>query len=220
MTDGRVIAEIRLTHPDLVLTRTIRTVPEMTTELEYQTIAGPESYYLFFKVYGGDFDDFDAAVAEDPTVGESVVTVEGEGFRIYRMLLTSTEHLVLPEAANLGLRVLYARDADDGGGGGWLATLEVPEMESLQRFRDHCAGRDVAFSVVRLYRPDDDSGAEFGLTPVQRETLVTAYENGYFEDPRDASVDDLGSLLGVSPSAVSGRLRRGLRNLVKSTLLR
>lgn len=218
MTDGRVIAEVKLSHPELVLTRTIRAVPEMTTELEYQTIAGPGSYYLFFKVSGGDFDAFDAAVAEDPTVDESVVTVEAEEFRIYRMLLTSTEHLVLPEAANLGMRILRARDSDPDGG--WLATLEVPEMAALQQFRDHCADRGVDVAVVRLYRPDDDAGGEFGLTPVQRETLVAAYEHGYFEDPRDASVDDLGDLLGVSPSAVSGRLRRGVRNLVESTLLR
>ncbi|NHN58661.1 MULTISPECIES: helix-turn-helix domain-containing protein [Halorussus] len=218
MTDGRVIAEIRLTHPELVLTRTIRAVPEMTTELEYQTIAGPESYYLFFKVSGGDFDAFDAAVAEDPTVGESVVTVEGDDFRIYRMLLASADHLVLPEAANLGMRILRARDSDPDGG--WLATLEVPELAALQRFRDHCADRGVDFAVVRLYRADDDDGSEFGLTPVQRDTLVAAYEHGYFENPRDASVGDLGDLLGVSPSAVSGRLRRGIRNLVESTLLR
>lgn len=132
------------------------------------------------------------------------------------MLLTPTDHLLLPEAANLGIRVLYARDSD----GGWLATLEVPEMESLQRFRDYCVERDVAFSVERLYREDEDPGAEFGLTPVQRETLVAAYENGYFDAPRNVTVDDLGALLGVSPSAISGRLRRGIRNLVGATLLR
>lgn len=210
-----VIADIRLRHPELVLTETLQTV-DISVELEYQSLAGSGAYYLFFSVYDGDFDAFDAAVADDPTVAESRVTVDADEFRVYRILLTSTEHLVLPEAANLGMRVLYAEGADDGG---WLATLEVPELEALHRFREHCADRDVAFSVERLYRADDERGAEYGLTSVQRETLVTAYERGYFEAPRETSIDQLGEALEVSSSAVSGRLRRGMRNLVENTLL-
>lgn len=216
MSGDTVIGEIRLRHPELVLTETLRAVSGVTTELEHQTITDSGSHYLFFSVEGDDLDAFDAAVTDDPTVEESTVTVDAEGFRVYRMLLVSTEHLVLPEAANLGMRVLYAVGGDDGG---WYATLEVPELEALRRFHEYCAERDVSFSVERLYRADDERGPEFGLTPVQRETLVAAYELGYFEAPRKMSVDQLGEALGVSSSAISGRLRRGLRNLVESTLL-
>lgn len=51
-----------------MLTPTIQALPEKTTELEYQTIAGPEEYYLFFEAYGGDFEAFNRVVADDPTV--------------------------------------------------------------------------------------------------------------------------------------------------------
>lgn len=217
MSGDTVIAEIRLRHPELVLTETLRAVSGVTTELEHQTITDAGAHYLFFSVEGDDLAGFDAAVADDPTVEESTVTVDADGFRVYRMLLVSTEHLVLPETANLGMRVLYAVGADDGG---WYATLEVPELEALQRFREYCADRDVSFSVQRLYRADDERGSEFGLTPVQRETLVAAYERGYFEAPREMSIDQLGETLDVSSSAISGRLRRGMRNLVENTLLR
>lgn len=217
MSDSRVIAEITLVHPELVLTPTIETIPEMTTELEYQTISGPDEYYLFFEVYGDDFDRFDRVIAADPTVSEPSVVIDGGEFRVYRMRLTSVERLVLPRAAELGLRVLHA----EGGSGGWRATLEVPELEALQAFRSHCREKDVAFTVDRLYHADaGETGTAYGLTPIQRQTLVSAYEHGYFNDPRDASVADLATVLGVSSSAVSGRLRRGLETLVEYTLVR
>ena len=61
MDDSRTIAEITLVHPELVLTPTIERVPEMITELEYQTIVEPGEYYLFFKAYGGVRTDADPA---------------------------------------------------------------------------------------------------------------------------------------------------------------
>lgn len=216
MTQPTVIAEIELTHPDLVLTRTIEAVPEMKTELEYQVVAGPETYYLFFEAHGGDFDAFDAAVSEDPTVSDSRVIIDAPEFRVYRMTLTSAERLVLPMAAELGMRILKARSGESG----WIVTLEVPEFETLRAFRTHCAERDVEVRTKRLYHPEDRQGAEFDLTPVQRETLVAAYERGYLEVPRQTSIQGLADALGVSTSAVSARLRRGTKNLVENTLLR
>lgn len=216
MADSRVIAEVALVHPELVLTPTIQTIPEMITELEYQTIAGPEEYYLFFKVYGGDFEQFDRVVGEDPTVTEPTVVIDGDDFRIYRMRLTSAERLVLPRAAELGMRVLHATS----GRGGWVATLEVPEIDLLQAFRSHCVEKDVEFTVERLYHADGgEHGSRYGLTTVQRETLITAYEEGYFNDPRDATVEELATIFDVSSSAVSGRLRRAMESLIENTLV-
>lgn len=222
MNGSRVIAELTLVHPELVLTPTIAALPEMTVELEYQTIAGPGEYYLFFEVYGVDFGRFDRTITDDPTISEPSVIIDGDEFRVYRMRLTSAERLVLPRAAELGLRVLRAV----GGNGGWMATLEVPDLKALQSFRAHCRDRDVAFTVDRLYHADERRGTgagathEYGLTPVQRETLETAYDAGYFNAPRDATVEDLAAMLGVSSSAVSSRLRRGLRTLVETTIRR
>ncbi|WP_254762996.1 helix-turn-helix domain-containing protein [Natrinema marinum] len=217
MSGSRAIAEITLVHPELVLTPTIEAVPEMESELEYQTIAGPGEYYLFFKVTGGQFDRFENALATDPTVSEPTVIIDGGEFRVYRMRLTSTERLVLPKAAELGMRVLHATS----GRGGWIATLEIPDVAALRAFRAHCLAKDVAFAVDRLYHPGEDKlGSAYGLTPVQRETLQVAYERGYFSDPRGASIEDLAEVLGVSSSAVSGRLRRGMEALVGSTVAR
>ncbi|AEH36487.1 helix-turn-helix domain-containing protein [Halopiger xanaduensis] len=219
MSASRVIAELTLAHPELVLAPTIEAVPEVSAELEYQTIAGPGEYYLFFEVYGGDFGRFDRAIADDPTVSEPSIIIDGGDFRVYRMRLTSAERLVLPRAAELGMRVLRAESAP----GGWAATLEVPDLDDLRAFREHCRDKDVDVIVDRLYHADDtsaESGGAYGLTAVQRETLAAAYDAGYFNEPRDASVADLADRLGISSSAASSRLRRAMRALVQSTLRR
>ena len=47
MSDTSLIADITLTHPELVLTETTTAVPEMRFVLEYQTIATSGTYYFF-----------------------------------------------------------------------------------------------------------------------------------------------------------------------------
>jgi predicted DNA binding protein len=47
---------------------------------------------------------------------------------------------------------------------------------------------------------------------------VTAYKEGYFEEPRTTSLEELGDILDISPTAVGGRLRRGMAALIETTL--
>ncbi|PSP79084.1 helix-turn-helix domain-containing protein [Halobacteriales archaeon QS_1_68_20] len=52
------------------------------------------------------------------------------------------------------------------------------------------------------------------LSDVERETLRTAVDEGYFNNPRDASLDDLAAEFDVSSSAVSKNMRRAQRKIV------
>lgn len=56
------------------------------------------------------------------------------------------------------------------------------------------------------------------LTPTEREVVATAYENGYFETPREETLASLGDRLGVSDVAVSKALRRAERKLLGPAL--
>ena len=208
------IAEIQLDHPGLVLVPTLKRLPETTVTLENQFIADEETYFLFFTVSDGDFERFDEAVEEDWTVSDSTVIIDGNDFRVYRMRLCELERLVLPQAARLGIHVLHAV----GGMGGWQATLQIPEWSRFHEFQSFCASREVTLSVQRLYEPEGERGGKFGLTAAQREILVTSHEAGYFKEPRQASLDQIATTLGISSSAASGRLRRALDTLVSETV--
>ncbi|MEF8780285.1 MAG: helix-turn-helix domain-containing protein [Haloferacaceae archaeon] len=54
------------------------------------------------------------------------------------------------------------------------------------------------------------------LTETQRETLRLAFDTGYYQQPREASLEELAKALGVSKSAVSQRLNGAERKLVQS----
>ncbi|SNZ06860.1 Predicted DNA binding protein, contains HTH domain [Natronoarchaeum philippinense] len=53
------------------------------------------------------------------------------------------------------------------------------------------------------------------LSSVERDTLTTAAEQGYFEDPRGATLQSLADEFDVSDTAVSKNLRRGERKLLR-----
>jgi len=59
---------------------------------------------------------------------------------------------------------------------------------------------------------------EEGLTDRQREALAAAYEMGYFEVPRGASLGEVAATLDISASSLSERLRRAQTCLVESAL--
>ena len=58
----------------------------------------------------------------------------------------------------------------------------------------------------------------YGLTDEQRVALTTAYRAGYFNEPRDISLSEVADEMGLSSTAMSGRLRRGVGNLIAATL--
>ena len=58
-----------------------------------------------------------------------------------------------------------------------------------------------------------------GLTDKQHEVIATALEMGYFEIPRDCTLQDLASELDISHQAASERLRRGMKTIVESNMI-
>lgn len=49
--------------------------------------------------------------------------------------------------------------------------------------------------------------------------LIRGVEAGYYSIPRQGSTNGLAAEFGISDQAMTERLRRGIRNLVTSTLL-
>jgi predicted DNA binding protein len=75
---------------------------------------------------------------------------------------------------------------------------------------------------ISIERADELRGAPeygcFGLTERQYETVVSAYEHGYYDVPRKINQEELAEYFGISHQALSERLRRGHRNLIANTL--
>ncbi|MFQ3284483.1 MAG: hypothetical protein ACI9TI_001392 [Natronomonas sp.] len=55
-----------------------------------------------------------------------------------------------------------------------------------------------------------------GFRPEQRDVLVAAAEHGYFETPREVTLEELAGVLDLPRSTVSYRLRRAIAELVET----
>lgn len=108
-----------------------------------------------------------------------------------------------------------------GNEGSWSLSLRFPDQEGLAEFYQRCTDRGITMTIESVDTNSWDGGrSNLPLTDLQKEALRTAFETGYFEVPRDGTLVDLAEELGISDSAVSQRLRRGIASLVETTVVR
>ncbi|PSP88232.1 helix-turn-helix domain-containing protein [Halobacteriales archaeon QS_4_69_34] len=211
-----LIVDAEIAHPDLALTPTIEAVPETTIRVIPHSTTDPETRQFFFMIEDGQFDEFEAVIESDHTVAESLLVAESAAGRIYRLRHTDETKLLSPKTVAVGGLMLEAESTRAG----WSVRLQLPDREALSRLWEFCRDEGIAFELRQLYRRDDwRTDDAIGLTEAQRTALVTAYDEGYFREPRDTSLEELADALDISPSAVGGRIRRGTATLVESTLV-
>lgn len=56
------------------------------------------------------------------------------------------------------------------------------------------------------------------MTERQRTVVHRAFDQGYFETPKESTLEPIAEEMDISPQAVSGLLNRGLKNLLQETL--
>ena len=206
-----LIAEFRIHSPGLVLADALAAVPEMELDLVQEAGTDPERPYLLVWASGDDFVTFEAAMAEDDTVSDVARYSAVDGAVLYRMRITDAAELVMyPIWVEIGAEQLESGYAD----GWWHSRMRFPDRGALASVESWCADVGIEFDLQQIYTDDPDRPDASTLTDAQREVLAVAYERGYFEIPRKASVEDIAAELGISGQAVSERLRRGHRALV------
>jgi predicted DNA binding protein len=210
-----LIAVVEIGHPDLALTPTIRST-DASVQVVSHTATDPETGMFFFLVESDSFPTFEAALERDHTVEESMLVAEASSTRIYRLRHSPGTKLVSPTTIEMGGLMLEAESTDTG----WSIRTQLPDRETLGRLWEYCDGEGIDFEIDHIYSLDEfsvDDGV--GLTDAQRDALLTAYEAGYFEEPRGTSLQELADDLGISPTAVGGRIRRGTSRLIERTLV-
>lgn len=210
-----LIAEFRGTS--VIWEETFARVPDMTITIEeiYQDGAGTVRQYNWAQCV--DFTAFEAAAANDPTVTNLRAITDSGPRRLYRVEYTerSERESTFPAWSELDVMLVEARATVEG----WSVIMRFPDRDALGRLRERTSDTAHSFELARLYHEDAaESGADSVLTPAQREALLTAYNEGYFRIPREASQGEVAATLGISAQSISERIRRGITSLVESTL--
>jgi len=211
-----ISTRVYVEHPDLALAYTIRTCGDVTIGVVSDAGTDPQHDVYVFWVEASDFEVVESALAEDHTVAEFGAIVETEQRRTYQIEYSDDALLVSPLVAEVGGLVRNTESRSEG----WELELELEDHESLYRLHQRARDRDVRLEVLDVLQSEGEGDrTEFGLTEAQVEALVCAYVHGFYDEPREISLEGLADILGVSPTAVSGRLRRGSARLVEEILI-
>lgn len=208
-------ATVSIPVEDFALAHALSVVPEM--EVEAERLAAHRGGWVMPCLWaaGGDFDAFEDALADDPTVAE-VVFAEAAGDETFYQVDwdAAVERRVDAALDERGSLLHAAVDGDR-----WRFVIRFASRDQFEAFRDHLDRADVSFALERLTRSRAPQQFVNGLTGPQRDALVVAVEAGYFDIPRDATMADVADALGVSTQAASERIRRAVERVVETTLV-
>lgn len=209
-----VIAELSVPGDDFGLGRVLEVVSGVSIELESMVPMG-ETAIPFLWVHDAQRDTFTADLAEQELVADLTEIDALNGKTLYALEWKGGTDELFQGMQQLGAQVLSAT----GTPREWEFELRFPDHEALSEFQRYCQRHGIDLNVRRIYNPSrPDSGPWFGLTPVQRETLLLAIEEGYYAIPRRCTTLELADELGVSDQAITERLRRAIMTLVSNTV--
>lgn len=176
----------------------------------------PTASALFW--FGGvEADALDDTLESDPEVvqGRHLETVKGEHLYSVSYSESSQAFGLYQALVDLDAGVVEAT----GQGGSWRVKLFFPSREAISTFfaRASELGASPVLHSVTTDHPGPKTKS-YGLTPLQRETLVIAAQLGYFSVPKEVSLVDLANELDISDQAASERLRRGISALIENTI--
>lgn len=209
-----IIAQFELPASEFALGRTLERAPHVEFDIEQVVAQGGDHVFPFVWAIGSDLDSLDSLLCDDPDVHEFELLAELEDRRLYRMDWVSHIRLIVRILVEEEATILDAHEKDQR----WVFRILFAERDAISRTREFCEQNGIPIDVTAIYHLSEGSQRLFGLTPEQYEALVVATERGYYDVPRSADSDSLAAELGITPQALSERLRRGQRTLNRNVL--
>ena len=185
-------------------------VPSLTCEMERVIASSGHGLWLS----GPSQDEIETALDEASAIGEYSLINSDDDRWLYDIEFD-------PDAVDVFELVLEENGtvlSASASSGTWLLSIRFTDRESVSSLYDRFEDQGVSPTIVRLFDLAEETHTQCGLTARQYETLVAAIDHGYFEIPREVSMQELSEELGISHQALSERLRRAYRALVTSEL--
>jgi len=217
-----LVAEFEIHCEGLPLVGVARTLPEASLVLELQFNHGRRPLFLV-TVNGGATTAIADALTDADDVGEWCLVGRAGDTRRYQVHPAFSLEEQLGEHLDdlAGLEALATADAIieriEVCPQGWRQTGWFADRQEFRQFASFWQ-QHVTFRLERLTDDDEARAAGDGLTDRQGEALRTAYELGYFDIPRRATLADVAAELDIAASSVSERLRRAQTRIIEETV--
>lgn len=190
-------------------------LPSAAVELD-RLVPANRSVFPYFWVWYADPHEIEDAIDDHPGIESVRLVDELDGGGLFRAEWDESHTDVVSAIHRTELSILTATGTSDG----WTFEVRAEEKEDVAKFQQYCAGNDVELSVSRINSvPEMQVGGRYDLTPEQREALTLAYEQGYYDHPRESTLEEIASQMDITRPSLSSRLRRGSRNLIENTLI-
>jgi len=211
-----ITTKIHIEHERLALVPTLQSLEDIAIRVITQGNTDPGSTVFPFLIDYHDRERLEETLDNDPTVQSYELVDWTDQTGIYYIEHTPETKLISSVVTDVNGFLVHTETK----GNGWLVRLLLPDREALNTIWEYANENDISLDIIEIYGNTDTGGeSSYGLTDEQRIALITAYENGYFGEPRDISLNEVAAEIGLSSTAMSGRLRRGMRNLIAATII-
>jgi predicted DNA binding protein len=189
-------------------------LPNVTVELE-RIIPMRDVVIPYFWVRGTEVNDIERTFTEHPGVKEIRLVDSVEDEYLLRVEWSVDYDDVLTILTETEVPLIEAIGTNQQ----WTFKIRGDSRNDIAAFQARCRELDIPITLTELHALTAvGTKPENGLTDTQQEALVLAYERGYFESPRQITLEELGEELGISQQAVGSRLRGGTKQVLGSTL--
>lgn len=210
-----ITAKVYVEHDRLALAPTLRRLDEVDARVVSQGTTDPGTTTFPFLVEYEDRARLERALDDDATVASYELVEWAGGGGIYYIEHTDQTRLISTVVTDANGFLLHTETRDLG----WLARLLLPDREALNAVWEYATDEEMRLDIIEIHSNDGmDTEMAYGLTDEQEAALTLAYDRGYFAEPRDVSLEEVATEMGLSSTAMSGRLRRGMRNLIGATI--
>lgn len=209
-----VIADFSVPAEEFALGHLLEVRPGVQVRLESMIPTG-ESAIPYFWVSTPDVEAVEVALQDSPIVDDVSVIDEVEDEALFRVDWNEAVDGLVDVIRESDAVVLEA----NGHGDHWSFQVRFPEYDALSSFYQDVVDENISIDLAGVHNPVEPTRVStFDLTPEQREALLLALEEGYFDVPREVTMVELAQKLGISDSAASQRLRRGLTKVLSDTV--
>lgn len=209
-----ITAKVFIQHERLALVPTLQRLDDIQITVITQGTTDPGATVFPFLIEYESRAELERMLEDDPTV-ECFDLVDWADERgIYYIGHTPETKFISTVVTEVNGFLVHTETKRDG----WFVRLLLPDREALNRIWEFANENGIRLDIIEIYGTDAGNEEPYGLTDEQRAALKIAYEKGYFGEPRDISLNEVADELGLSSTAMSGRLRRGMRNLIAATL--
>ena len=209
------IVEATVPAGQFALADTLSRVPDVEFRVARLVAHGSEQVMPFLWADCDDIDRLHDEVESDPSVGSVDVLAKFDGECLFQIEWGPRTSVFTSIIAEEGATILDASGHD----GTWDLQVFFPELELVSATYKLCDDYGIDISIERINRLSEASEyGHLGLTERQYETLVNAYEAGYYDVPRTVNQEELAKHFDVSHQALSERLRRAHETVFTNAL--